>query len=49
MTHEKHDTYYYGYLLENFGGNSKTLWNLRTDDLDEQSDETIAFIHSLLG
>jgi hypothetical protein len=24
-------------------------WNLRTDDLEQQSDETIAFIHSLLA
>lgn len=27
---------------------SGAVWNLRADDLDQQSDETISFIHSLL-
>lgn len=39
-----------GYLWSEMdSGKTVKFWNLRTDDLEQQSDETIAFIHSLLG
>lgn len=34
-------------LIDNQGG--LMTWNLRTDDLEQQSDETVAFIASLLS
>lgn len=45
---DQYGTFWIGHSVEVMGENTKVDWNLRTDDLSQQSEECIDFIHSIL-